>query len=93
MELTGVEALGERGGVAEESAADPAADARRDDRAAHKRLRTRAVAAPLPRGGVTRWLIGVQDGSAVDGVGARACGRRHRGLPPHGGWVDSGPGG
>ena len=81
LELTGVEALGEGGGVVEESAADPAADARRDDRAAHKRLRTRVAAAPLPRGGVARWLVRVQDGSAVGGVGARACGRRHRGLP------------
>lgn len=55
MELTGVEALGEGGGVVEESAADPAADARGDDRGAHKRLlRTRAAAAPLTHGAVAR---------------------------------------
>jgi hypothetical protein len=78
-ELTGVEALGEGGGVADEAAADPAGDARLDDRAAHQRLRGRARAAAAsgpPRGGAARRRAGRQEGGAA---GARArAGRRRR---------------
>ena len=90
-ELTGVEALGEGGGVAEEAAADPAADARRDDRAAHQSLRGRARAAASsaqPRRGAAR-RRGWRQESGAAGARARAGRRRSRGSPSsryHGRW-------
>ena len=77
-ELTGVEALGEGGGVAEEAAADPAGDARRDDRAVHQHLRGRARAAAAsaqPRGAAARRRAWRQEGRAA---GARARARAGR---------------
>lgn len=50
-ELTGVEALGDGGGVAEDSAAEAAGDARHDGRAAHHHHLAGFGAVAAPRGG------------------------------------------
>ena len=69
-----MEALGDGGGVAEDAAAEPASDARRDARAAHLRLVVGVHALSAAR----RELLGMHGG----GAGAQACRhrRRRRGL-------------
>ena len=69
-----MEALGDGGGVAEDAAAEPASDARRDARAAHLRLVVGVHALSDAR----RELLGMHGG----GARAQACRhrRRRRGL-------------
>ena len=73
-ELTGVEALGDGGGVAEDAAAEPASDARRDARAAHRRLVVGVHALSTAR----RELLGMHGGGA--GAQSYRHRRRRRGL-------------
>ena len=69
-----MEALGDGDSVAEDAAAEPASDARRDARAAHLRLVVGVHALSAAR----RELLGMHGG----GAGAQACRhrRRRRGL-------------
>ena len=69
-----MEALGDGGGVAEDAAAEPASGARRDARAAHRRLVVGVHALSTAR----RELLGMHGG----GAGAQSCRhrRRRRGL-------------
>jgi hypothetical protein len=86
-ELTRVEALGDGGGVAEDSAAEAAGDARRDGRAAHHHhlvgVGAGAVAAPRG-GGAAVELPGRHGGGAGPAGGEAFCwGLRCFSLFPH----------